>query len=140
MKRHALPDWGRMHFKFYPHADCFFIPAGVSGGKPVARKDPFMHWQDVPSHKRNTFMNAVKLVAGLAALFNYTLRELEVEDLAQQDDNDVKVDDIFDEDKDVAEVRQACSCGVGCTRSSSAGIWQRKNSLKDPQAQPIKQP
>jgi hypothetical protein len=100
-----------MHFKICLHVDCFFIPAVVLGGKPVARKDLFMHWQDMPSHKCNTFMNTVKLLAEWTVLFNNTLWELELEDLAWQDDAGVEVDDIFNEDEDVAEVRQAHSRG-----------------------------
>ncbi len=54
-------------------------------------------------------MNAVKLFVEWTPLFNNTLRKLELEDLVQQDDNDVEIDDTFDEDKDVAKVRQARS-------------------------------
>jgi hypothetical protein len=76
VKQHCLPDRGGMQYKFCPHADCFFIPVGVSGGKLVAKKDPFMHWCDIPSHKHNTFMKMVKSSAEWTTLFNDTLREL----------------------------------------------------------------
>jgi hypothetical protein len=98
VNRHALPDRGGMRYKFCPHADCFFILAGVSRGKPMAKKDPFMHWHEVPSHKRNTFMNAVRSPAEWTTLFNDILCKLEVEDSAMQQDNDVDEDQLFDED------------------------------------------
>ncbi len=74
-----------MRYKFCPHADCFFIPAGVSGGKPVAKKDQFLHWRDMPNHKRNTFLNAVKTLAEWTTLFNEELQE----------DKDVERDEVF---------------------------------------------
>jgi hypothetical protein len=57
-----------------------------------------MHWCDVPSHKRNTFMNAVKSLAEWTTLFNDTLCKLEVKDPAMQEDDDVDKDEIFNED------------------------------------------
>jgi hypothetical protein len=109
VKRHALPEKGGMQYKFCPHADCFFIPARVSGGKPVAKKDPFLHWQDVPSHKRNTFLNAVKTSAEWTTLFDDTLHELGNKDAELQEDEDVERDEIFGNDPTLPPSRGQCN-------------------------------
>jgi hypothetical protein len=95
VKCHALPERGGTRYKFCPHADCFFIPDGVPGGKPFAKKDLFLHWRDVQSHKRNTFLNAMKTLAEWTTLFDDTLHELENKDAKLQEDEDVERDEIF---------------------------------------------
>ncbi len=87
-----------MQYKFCPHANCFFIPAGVSGGKPIAKKDPFLLWRDVPSHKHNTFLNAVNALAEWTTLFDDILHELENKYVELQENKDVERNEIFGDD------------------------------------------
>jgi hypothetical protein len=59
VKKHGATGGCSLRTKFHPQADCFYINGGSNGGKPTAKKDPFIHWQDVPVHKHNLFKNGL---------------------------------------------------------------------------------
>jgi hypothetical protein len=81
----------------------------VSREKPVAKKDPFLHWRDVPSHKRNTFLNTVKTLAEWTTLFNDTLHELKNKDAELQEEKDVEKDEIFCDNPTLPPSRGQCN-------------------------------
>jgi hypothetical protein len=46
--------------KFSALADIFYINGGSSSGRPVAKKDPSIHWSEIPATCCNTFVHGTK--------------------------------------------------------------------------------
>ena len=73
--------------KFQPQEDCFYILARITNGQPVDKKEPFLHWDDVPAHKRGLLKNNRKTMREWTAVFKdiitkKELKELELGDVA----------------------------------------------------------
>jgi hypothetical protein len=69
---------GSLRTKFQPQADCFYIPSGVVNSRPVVKKEPCLHWADVPSYDKNLFKNGMRKMAEWIKIFEERLNELEV--------------------------------------------------------------
>ena len=66
--------------KFQPQEDCFYILAGTTNGQPVAKKEPFLHWEDVPAHKRGLLKNNQKTTREWTAVFEDIITEKELKE------------------------------------------------------------
>jgi hypothetical protein len=80
VKKHRATGGCSLQTKFHSQADCFYINGGSNRGKPTAKKDPFIHWQDVPAYKHNLFKNGLCTTAEWTATYDNLLSELEFED------------------------------------------------------------
>jgi hypothetical protein len=72
--------------KFHPQADCFYIPNGVVSSRPVARRKPCLHWEDVPSFDKNTFKNGQRKTADWVTKFEERLGELELAEAVAEEE------------------------------------------------------
>jgi hypothetical protein len=113
VKKHGATGDRSLRTKFHPQADCFYINGDSNGGKPIAKKDPFIHWQDMPAHKHNLFKNGLCTMAKWTAAFDHLLTELELEDSTLQDEEDNGGDLGQEDDMTMEEVSALGSIGRG---------------------------
>lgn len=87
IKNHGSGRGRASKTKFQPQEDCFYILGGSTNGQPMAKKEPVLHWEDVPIHQRGLLKNASRTTREWTAIFEDIITKNELEDSEVRDVN-----------------------------------------------------